>query len=192
MMPLFGPPNVDQLEERRNLGGLIKALAHQDTPTRMRAAESRGGRGAAGAVAPLVAALRDPNEHVQKDASRALTRIGEPTVGALLEVVTGDLGSMEYGRKLTVRSLAAEALAAVASPVAVDGLIAAFSSADHTVRWYAAAALSGSRDGRVADALIGLLSDKVSYVCAAAARSLGKIGDRRAVGPLIEVLQSGI
>ena len=190
-MGLF-KPNVERLAQKRDVKGLAKALFYEKDPNvRCAAAKALDKIGDIQAVEPLVAALRDTDKYVQKAASQALVQMGEKAVGPLVEVVTGDLGIIEYGTKLDVRRMAAESLAAIASMTEVDGLIAAFSSADQSVRKFSATALSWNHEARVSDALISLLGDKDYYVCLEAAKSLGKIGDPRAVEPLIEVLQSG-
>ena len=39
-MPLFGPPNIEKLKEKRDVEGLIKALRHKDAKIRCDAAEA--------------------------------------------------------------------------------------------------------------------------------------------------------
>jgi HEAT repeat protein len=152
--------------------------------------EALGKIGDSQAVESLVAALRGADKHVQEAASQALARIGEKAVGPLVEVVTGDLGATLYNNKEEERRRAAKTLAAIASPVAVDRLIAAFSSPDHTVRGFCAMALSGYNEARVTNELIRLIGYECYYVCCAAAEALGVIGDPCAVQPLIDALEA--
>jgi HEAT repeat protein len=58
-MPLFGPPNVDKLEAKGDVKGLIRTLLRQGKPSDLRvaAAEALGRLGDARAVEPLVEAL---------------------------------------------------------------------------------------------------------------------------------------
>ena len=39
-MPLFGPPNIAQLEAKRDVQGLIKALTFKDAAIRIAAADA--------------------------------------------------------------------------------------------------------------------------------------------------------
>src|SRR5215469_8395380 len=91
-MPLFGrdgPPDVEQLQRRQNLRGLIKALRYQqDFAVRSAAAQALGQLGGARAVEPLLEALGDPSAFVREAAAQALTRLNdtravEPLVAAL-------------------------------------------------------------------------------------------------------------
>jgi HEAT repeat protein len=108
----------------------------------------------------------------------------------LVGVVTGDLGATLYNSMEEERRRAAKTLAAIASPAAVDRLIAAFSSPDHTVRGFSAMALSGYNEARVTNALIKLIGYECVYVCYAAVDALGVIGDPCAVQPLIDALEA--
>jgi len=56
-------------------------------------------------------------------------------------------------------------------------------------RWLAAEKLGESRDPLAVDGLIEALTDRDKYVRQAVAEALGKIGDARAVTPLIAALQ---
>jgi HEAT repeat protein len=107
-----------------------------------------------------------------------------------VEVVTGDLGATLYNSMEEERRRAAKTLAAIASPAAVDRLIAAFSSPDFRVRGFSAMALSGYNEARVTNALIKLIGHESYYVCCAAAEALGVIGDPSAVPPLIDALET--
>jgi HEAT repeat protein len=92
-MPLFGgPPNIEKLEAKRDVKGLVKALEYQcgkdfarDFSGSFEAQRIREGAAAAlaslgdsRAVEPLIAAMGDANEYVRKSAAEALGRIGDP------------------------------------------------------------------------------------------------------------------
>jgi HEAT repeat protein len=87
-MPLFGPPNVAQLEAKRDVQGLIKALQYRDSAVRIAAAEALAPIKDGLAVEPLVATLADEDPGVRRACIRALAargglRVVEPLVGAL-------------------------------------------------------------------------------------------------------------
>lgn len=60
-MSLFGPPNIGKLSAKKNVAGLIKALAWQpQEDIRAGAARALGQIGDPQAVMPLTVTLRDP------------------------------------------------------------------------------------------------------------------------------------
>src|SRR5664279_3244858 len=90
-MPLFGPPNVAQLEAKGDVQGLIKALLYKDASVRMAAAEALTPLKHPSAVDPLAAALKDDNPGVRKACVAALAargglRVVNPLVGALQDL----------------------------------------------------------------------------------------------------------
>jgi HEAT repeat protein len=232
-MGLFGPPDIAKLEAKRDVNGLIKALGYQkDWSVRRAAAEALGKIGDAGAVEPLVEALKDGDKNVRAAAVKALGEIGDPraieplvavwraSVGALPEAATVALGKIGDPRAVEplVAALphpaAKAALGTIGAP-AVPGLVAALRDGNPRVRRAAAEVLAdvGTPDntdlrvrhaiamedwdkvvamGEPAIALLELaLADKDlgDEVRAAAARSLGKIGDPHAAGPLVAALR---
>lgn len=134
-MPLFGPPDVKKLELKRDVEGLIEALAWDKDPK----------------------AAAD----VHFDAAEALGLIGDPR--------------------------------------AVGPLVKALWDPSLSVRWIAAEALGRVRDPQVVDHLADLLKAHLPYedepfrrVCEEAIKSLGRLGDMRAVEPLVEALASPV
>ncbi len=102
-MPLFGPPNIENLKERRDVRGLAKALSHKDVTVRRNAARALEALAVVRAIAsdplvavqqpdhvlvewgkevptipaePLIAALKDDDGDVRRTAARALEEIG--------------------------------------------------------------------------------------------------------------------
>src|SRR5664280_1611889 len=87
-MPLFGPPNIAQLEAKRDTQGLIKALQFKDAEIRMSAADALAPIKDPLAVEPLAALLKDEHPGVRRAvvgalAERGGVRVVEPLVGAL-------------------------------------------------------------------------------------------------------------
>jgi HEAT repeat protein len=93
LFSLFGPPNIEKLEAKRNVQGLIKALSYEkDWQVQRNAAAALGQIGDARAVEPLSAALKDSNWIVRQNAAEALGKIGdaravEPLIAVLKDRV---------------------------------------------------------------------------------------------------------
>ncbi|MGZ6268406.1 MAG: HEAT repeat domain-containing protein, partial [Candidatus Limnocylindrales bacterium] len=89
-MPLFGPPNVGQMEAKRDVQGLIKALSYKDPAVRRAAADALGPLKDPIAVEPLAAGLRDEDPRVRRSCVEALAirgglRVIDPLVAALAD-----------------------------------------------------------------------------------------------------------
>ena len=92
-MFLFGPPNIEKLEARRNVEKLIEALRYKkDSNVCRAAARALGNIGDARAVEPLIALLRDRDRDVCKAAAEALEKIGEPAVEPLVAALKDPWG----------------------------------------------------------------------------------------------------
>jgi HEAT repeat protein len=75
-MNLFGPPKVENMKRKRDIPGLIKALSYpRDAKIRYTAAAALGIVGGQPAVNPLINALNDNNIAVRHAAARALGEI---------------------------------------------------------------------------------------------------------------------
>ena len=167
------------------------------------------------AIKPLIAALRDENDHVSawNGAVDALVKIGVPAVDALIvslkdkdkwvrsQAVSalgniGDTRAIEpliealkedegYGY---VREAAANALVKIGLP-AVDALIVVLKDKDKWVRWWAVHALRDIGSTRAVEPLLVALKDEDSSVQSATTYALGDIRDPIAVEPLIVTLK---
>jgi HEAT repeat protein len=169
-MPLFGPPNVAQLEAKGDVQGLIKALLYKDAAVRMAAAEALTPLKHPTAVDPLAAALKDDNPGVRKAcvgalAARGGLRVVNPLVGALQDSDPG------------VRSAAA---AAVYRRLMTDP--------DQDARRETITALGKVRPADAVDPLIKAIMDSDEGVRVAAIKSLQAVGDVRAIPSLVVVL----
>ena len=168
-MPLFGPPNIAQLEAKRDTQGLIKALAYKDPGVRIAAADALAPLRDPLAVEPLVALLSDDNPGVRRAAVGALSarggfRVVEPLVAALADIdpeVQVAASAAVYRRLMT--------------------------DTDQDARRATAVALGKLRDPNAIDPLIKAVSDADEGVGLAAIRALQAIGDIRAVLPLVTV-----
>jgi HEAT repeat protein len=169
-MPLFGSPNIPQLEAKRDIQGLIKALAFKDAAVRLAAVEALTPLKDPAAVEPLAGLLRDDSPAIRQAAVIALAdrggfRVVEPLVGALQD------------RDPDVR--------ATAAPAVYRRLM---TDPDQDARRATAAALGRIRDVNAVEALTKAVMDADEDVRVASVRALQAIGDVRAVAPLIVVL----
>jgi HEAT repeat protein len=164
-------------------------------------------------VSEFIAALRDENSYVREAAASALEKINPNwhTTEEAKKQVSEFIAALRDEDE-NVRKAAADALVKIGTP-AVEPLIAALRDEDWRVREVAASALGKIGDERAVKPLIIALGDKDEAaskfglffedipqtavffevkdwrVRAAAASALGKIGDKRAVEPLIAALR---
>ena len=182
-MWLFGPPNVEKMEANRDVKGLIKVLGYRKSGwVRGSAAHALGRIGDARAVEPLCAALKDSDSNVSGAAIDALEKIGDARAVEPLVV------ALKYADRHW-RAAAAHALVKIGPP-AVEAFGAMLKDSDWDRRKVAAGALV--QIGRASvELLIATLQLKDSdwNVCGRAADALGKIGDARAVEPLVAALK---
>jgi HEAT repeat protein len=169
-MPLFGPPNIAQLEAKRDTQGLIKALSFKDAAIRMAAADALAPLKDPMAVEPLVGLLGDENAGVRRAAVAALSarggfRVVEPLVTALEDK---DPDVRTTARTAVYRRL--------------------MTDPDQEARRATAAALGRIRAGDAVETLVKAIMDADEGVRVAAIKSLQAIGDAQAVGPLVIVL----
>ena len=191
--------------------GLQHALRNNSAQVRMHAAKLLGNIQAETAVPDLVRLLADPNSYVKDTAIDALNRIGEPAVAPLLEVLdTGarslipdeDTGfATEYQyiasayidnlwmKKYRIGTLSAaiQALGLLKLGDGVESLIGELASEE--LQDQALAALVEMR-GVAVLSLIDALKNDTDEIRVKVADALGQIGDRRAIVPLIEALDS--
>jgi HEAT repeat protein len=169
-MPLFGPPNINQLEAKRDAQGLIKALAFKDAAIRQAAAEALAPLKDPAAVEPLTALLEDESAGVRGAAASALVarggfRVVEPLVRAL------------ENTDAHVRAIAATA---VYKKLMTDP--------DAETRRATATALGRIRAAEGVEPLLKAIKDSDEAVRVASIRALQAIGDVQAVMPLVLVV----
>jgi HEAT repeat protein len=170
-MPLFGPPNVAQLEAKRDVQGLIKALVFKDPAVRMAAAEALGPLKHPTAVDPLAAGLKDESPGVRRACVEALAargglRVVKPLVGALQDPdqsVHSAAAAAVYRRLMTdpdqdARHATITALGLVRPPGAVEPLVKAIMDADEGVRVAAIKSLQALGDVQAVPSLVVVLA----------------------------------
>ena len=196
---------LGEIGDERALDGVLILLRDRELMVRLGAVVALTRIGDPRAVDGLVAALHDGDDNMRMSAAQALGAFGDDRAGEGWRVPWRD-------RKPAVRSKAAEALGAIGDPRTVRPLVAALADREAGVREGAMDALGRigepsvapmlasvrekdppSRRGgpgawaiadmRALDGLLAALTDTEPIVRAAAAESLGALGDERAVGP---------
>jgi HEAT repeat protein len=180
-MPLFGPPNVNKLKQKRDIGKLIKALNYDDASIRGAAAKALGEIGDIRAVAPLIESLKDDQSNVRATAANWLGKFGEPAVKLLCAALKDN---SEY-----VRRFSADALGEIGDLRAVDPLCEALKDENKLVRQSSARSLGEIRDPRAVEPLIALLKDEEKNVRGTSISALIMIGEP-AVKPLFTALRN--
>ena len=172
-MPLFGPPNIAQLEAKRDVKGLIKALVYKDAGVRIAAADALGPIRDPIAVEPLTALIGDQDAGVRRAAVRALSarggvRVVEPLMAALKDPdpeVRAVAAQAVYRRLMTdpdqdARKMTATALGRLKAADAVEPLVKAIMDPDETVRVASIRSLAAIGNIAAVDPLIVLLAQE--------------------------------
>jgi HEAT repeat protein len=165
---------LGRIGDARAIGGLLARLEDKDPSVRWMAAEALGRIGDARAMEPLTAALQDSDGDVRRAATEALVKIGAPAVGPLTTALKNE--------KDAVRHAAAEALEQI-------GWRPDWSEAG-AIYWIMKREWGKCVEigAPAVEPLIAALKNRNKDVRQAATEALGKIGDARAVEPLIAVL----
>ena len=159
---------------------LIAALKDEGYKVRCYVVEALGEIRDKRAVQPLITALKDESSAVRREAAEALGRIGDEQA---VEPLIAALKDEEYA----VRKLAVVALGAIGDTRACEPLNSGFEHRRLSIE-EVAEALSAIGCGQLLATLIaGLKQD--AWTQKLAAQMLGKIGDERAVEPLIAALK---
>ena len=156
-MPLFGPPNIEKLKDKRDVNGLIKALNHplinHTCYLNLEAAKALGELGDALAVEPLLVILQRSDFDVMREAAAiALGQLGDAQAVKPLIRATKDT----YPK---VRKAAAQALGKIGDPQAAEALLKALGDAFPEVREQAMQAIRALGDVRAIKPLAALYRD---------------------------------
>ncbi|MEG3224138.1 MAG: PBS lyase [Methanobacteriales archaeon Met13] len=162
---------------------LIQALKDNSWTVRRHAANSLGIIGDQDAVPPLMKALEDKDWHVRKYAAVALGKMKD-------EVAIPFLLKALEDKDWHVRKYAAVALGKMKDEVAIPFLLEALEDEDADVRWKAGSSLVSMGDLAV-PSLIKKFKKGNWHTRGRAAEILGKIGDERALQPLMDSLTPG-
>jgi HEAT repeat protein len=206
---------VADLAQTSDVKQLIRTLADRNYHTQGLASDALDLLGVDRTVEPLIDVLEDDTEteEVRTAAARQLGRLGDrraverliphlhhdsPGVRQRAALVLGRLGDLRAMEPLTaaladatdgVRAAAADSLGKLGDRRGVEPLIAALGDGSADVRKEAAWGLGAlaDQDDRARYALIAALPTEAGSTAASA---LGRLGDRRAVEPLIAALKS--
>lgn len=203
---LFGPPNIKNFKEKKNVEKLIQALDYENDPKiRWEAAKALGELKENRALNQLILKLDDSDVDVRSCAADALEKIGwhpDKTNEALYLVAKRDFsGCVKIGapcvepliKKLLIgndahnREKAAETLGKIGDHRAVEPLIKILHDNNEEVRKEAVNALGKIGDGRATEPLIQAFKDY--YLENAACAALRDIGSP-AIDPLIRALKN--
>lgn len=152
---------------------LVAALKKWDSHVQQRAAEALGKIGDARAIQPLVSALKAYDKDVRRSATEALGNIGEAAVEPLVAAI------MDSDRNM--RQCAAWVLHRLKWQPADDTQRAVLAIADQ--EWDKAVRLGVA----AVEPLVAMLKNSDWDMRQSAAEALGKIGDARAVQPLLSL-----
>jgi HEAT repeat protein len=150
------------------------------------------------AVEPIVQALKDGHEDVVKHAGIALERIVLTHPAAVVEPLIQALKSkpLETRQERGVRCRVAEILGVIGDARAVEPIVQALNDRHEDVRKHAGIALERlvlTHSVAAVEPLIRVLDEGTNRdVRVRVAETLGKIGDARAIDPLIRVLEDMI
>jgi HEAT repeat protein len=145
-------PNIERLEQKQDIEGLIKALDHPDNKVRRGATEALDRMGEP-AVEPLIAALKDGDRSRRLAVAKVLGQSSDPRA---LEPLIAALKDEDW----LVRSATARALGRIGDTRVVEPLIAALKDTDYHVRDSAVGALGEIGDPSAVEPLIAALKDK--------------------------------
>lgn len=195
---LFGPPNVEKLKAQGNVNGLIKALSYKkgkctidggEHHIRKNAAEALGLIGDRQAVEPLIAVLKYDHPYdkdVCYNAIRALGAIGDSRAFDPLIAILNNTSYDKYAR-----SAAISALMKLRDSQRLIQLIDIFLNFPQGQDGYDLKRSAYEELVKIGEPsvepLINSLNLGNTYW---ASKTLGKIGDRRAIEPLISVLKN--
>ncbi|MEA3470343.1 MAG: HEAT repeat domain-containing protein, partial [Thermodesulfobacteriota bacterium] len=191
--------------DKRAVPPLIDALADESSFVRRKAADSLGALGDESSIESLNNALKDNNGDVRKEAAKALAKMDwEPPVADQDDRITYLVSNERWDEVIkmgtpavsqlidalndedeNIRSKSAWTLGKINDPEAIEALIKALKDDDTEVRTEASLALENMGPLSV-HPLVATLEDetlrKTSIII------LGKIGDKRAVAPIVKKL----
>ncbi len=183
-------PDIESMEELRDIDGLIRALKNEDYLVRKDAAISLKKIGDDKAVDALIESLQYESWQddytvliaVRENSAEALGTIGnKKAIPALIDALKNDSDE-------EVRWKAVAALGKLNDKSAVDAIIEALNDTSWAVRRNATIALGNIGDEKGYQPLLNAITDPDWHVRKYAIVSLGKIGDTRAINPLVNAL----
>jgi len=215
-MPLFGPPNIPKLKERRNVKALEAALSYErDATIGKQAARALAKLGAPGivdrlerteSISALLLLFEYGGRELRVKAAQALGRLqAEEAAAAMVDkldkfaneikaglvVALVEMGPAAVPALIEASSTSADAievLGRIADPRAVTPLQEILKGGSKRLRGSAAKALSKLDQVDSVDLVLKQLPASSGLDCMQIANALGDIGDPRAVDPLVAEL----
>ncbi|MBW2637197.1 MAG: HEAT repeat domain-containing protein, partial [Deltaproteobacteria bacterium] len=198
---------LGKIGDKRAVPSLIDALADESSFVRGKAAESLGALGDDSSLESLKQALKDNTGSVRKEAAKALAKMDwEPSDADMDDRITYLISNERWDELIkvgtpaasklinalddddeTVRSKSAWILGEIKGQEAIEALIEALADSDTGVRAAASLALEQMGAPSVHPLIVSLEDGalrKTSIVI------LGKIGDERAVAPIVKTLNN--
>jgi HEAT repeat protein len=188
-MPIFRPPNIEKLREKRDVDGLIKALRGKDPVVRRDAADALGEIGDERAVEALVEAGTSDTLHMNPTKLDDLATVHNAIASALRKIGVGRAVELLAAKlKTRARSRAAWLLGELQDPRAVPPLLEVLSE-PFGPRSDAIGALGKLGDARAIEPLLAVIrratAERAYGDRSKAIDALGLIGDPSAAGPLV-------
>lgn len=174
-----------EVRDKRRAGAIVvKLLGDEDEDVRYMAAEALGMLEYAAASEALRKCLREEEESlIRKQALQSLALIMKN------RAVSDYIGRLKKDDDASVRAAAATLLGGTGMDAAVDPLLEAMmEDMAHGVRLASVAAVRKLKPARALDPVIEALEDANELVQIEAAKTLGVLGNKKAVPVLIEVL----
>ena len=178
---------LGELQDERAITPLIEALTHRDKQIRERATRTLGNFKDRRAVAPLINALQDDCFHVKIDAARSLGKIGdERAIAPLIQLFKEKREKRKYP---PYTSEAASFALSDIGRAAILPLIELLkdNASTLTAKYQSTEALRRIGAPAIPN-IIEAMKDR-SWKTGWGAIALGKIGDKRAIEPLIRALE---
>jgi len=171
---------LGRIGDKKAVEPLIRTLKDRDEEVRWKSAWALGRIGDKKAVEPLIESLKDKNGDVRKHAAAALGNIGDKRA---VEHLIHSMNDKEW----TVRKCSVTALGKIGDERAVKPLLKALNDEDSDVKRRVILALEKMKN-LAFDPLLKAFYDDDWKIQSLVAEALGKIGDKRAVKPLIAAL----
>ncbi len=169
-----------------DLGAVCKRLRDPDLAVQTKAIETIVKINDPGAVHHLLDILQDESEYVRRAAVEVLNHVGNSNA------IRDLLGALR-DRDWWVRVRAADALGTIGGPKVIEAAISLIKDKDEFVRRCVIEILNSSRAGAgnetVFRSLVDALGDEDWWVRERAIDALASMGDRRAVPPLLSVME---
>jgi HEAT repeat protein len=160
---------------------LIDVLSDEDPRIRYAAAEALGPTRDPRAVGALLKVMSDPDPYVRCYAAQALARIGDPRAVRAVLALLKDANQ-------EVRQAARSAMAFIEGPTDLQALAEALGDKNAAMREAAVMGLDQAGNEGV-PLLVNALKDEAESIRERTAQALLRIGDPRAVGPLVARLK---